>query len=196
MPTTYENAAGRLERKSTEDYLCDKFLDLVEEKPFYRIKVRELVEHAGVSRSTFYTYFSSIFDVAQKLEDDFLEGFYSEDITFLVLVKNNEQQAFEQLNYIKKHGRTLRLLCGPNGDAGFTNRIERALLKVTKKSFDDLGSSLSQEQRQILAAHIAGGALHSTLFVARHGDDMKMDDFQTATLNIIKANNALLGVRE
>lgn len=192
MPITYEGKAGRVERKGTEAYICDKFLDLVENEPFYQIKVKQLVEYAGISRSTFYTYFDSIYDVVQKLEDDFLEGFYPEDIAFSVLIKNDLSKALEQIEYVKRHARTLRLLCGPNGDSGFIGRIERAIKKLAEHAFEEIDSSLAPHQREILAAYIAGGTLNATWTIARQGENYSVLDFKKASKNIIKANDALL----
>lgn len=46
-------------------------LELMEEKPSARIGVTELVERAGVGRSTFYEHFSGVADVYRALMDDF-----------------------------------------------------------------------------------------------------------------------------
>lgn len=43
------------------------FLELIEKKPYNKIKVSELIEKAGVNRSTFYRYYSDIFDYYDRI---------------------------------------------------------------------------------------------------------------------------------
>jgi AcrR family transcriptional regulator len=64
MAITFTDKTGSTSRENTEAYICAKFLDLVETKPFYTIKVKELAEYASISRSTFYLYFDSIYAVS------------------------------------------------------------------------------------------------------------------------------------
>lgn len=43
------------------------FLELIEKKPYSKIKVSELIEKAGVNRSTFYRYYSDIYDFFDRI---------------------------------------------------------------------------------------------------------------------------------
>lgn len=44
----------------TKQYICEAFLELLEVMPLNRITVRDIVEHCGVNRNTFYYHFPDI----------------------------------------------------------------------------------------------------------------------------------------
>lgn len=47
--------------------ILSAFLDLIAEKPFHNITVRNIVERAQVNRSTFYAHFMDIYDLRDQL---------------------------------------------------------------------------------------------------------------------------------
>lgn len=51
------------------------FTDLLKQKPIQSITVKELCAAAGINRGTFYTHYTDIYDLLQKMEDDMLEDF-------------------------------------------------------------------------------------------------------------------------
>lgn len=58
----------------TRTRITNAFLKLLQNKPVERITVRELCELAGINKSTFYKYFSSIYDVFTQLEKSTIEN--------------------------------------------------------------------------------------------------------------------------
>ncbi|MBZ5722565.1 MAG: TetR/AcrR family transcriptional regulator [Acidobacteriia bacterium] len=59
--------------RRTRDALGDALVDLMHEKPFTDITVQQVLDRAGVSRSTFYTHFSDKDDLFLSDVEDFLE---------------------------------------------------------------------------------------------------------------------------
>jgi AcrR family transcriptional regulator len=59
--------------EATRDRLGAAMWALFQEKPFDAITVQELLDHAGVARSTFYTYFRDKNDLFVSDLDEFLE---------------------------------------------------------------------------------------------------------------------------
>ncbi len=57
----------------TRKRIVKAFLALLQNKPLERITVRELCELAEINKSTFYKYFSSIYDVFAQLEKRMIE---------------------------------------------------------------------------------------------------------------------------
>lgn len=56
-------------REQTREMIVEAYLELLEEKDFDAVTVSALCRAAGIVRSTFYTYFSDIYAVAQFIED-------------------------------------------------------------------------------------------------------------------------------
>ena len=60
--------------KRTRDRLGDALVALLVEKPFDDITVQEVLDRAGVGRSTFYSHFKDKNDLFLSDSDEFLEG--------------------------------------------------------------------------------------------------------------------------
>jgi AcrR family transcriptional regulator len=58
----------------TRDRLGDAFIGLVQEKPFEAITVQNVLDRAGVSRSTFYAHYRDTEDLFLSDVDEFLES--------------------------------------------------------------------------------------------------------------------------
>lgn len=182
-------------RETTEEYICRCFLDLVETKPFHTIRVREIVEYAGISRSSFYTHFGSIFDIVQRLEDDFLRGFYPSDAAASILVHGDVAGSIEQSEYLKENARVLKLLCGPNGDASFSSRIVQAIKRICDEVWKKEGTTLSRIQRDMLGKYIAGGTLMLMLGVADQGSRISPREMLGINTRVMAANKELLATK-
>ena len=189
----FSETSNRIVRKSTVDFLCDRVLDLIEEKPFYRIKVKELCTYAGISRSTFYAHFDSVFDVVQKVEDDFLERFYPEQSAIDVLVEGDMESALGQIEFVRENSRVITALLGPNGDSYFSVRLVRAIEEKCERAWAKTASTIPRKRKDALAAYIAGGTLGITRYLALHVDDYDERTLRELARPVMAANRELLG---
>jgi AcrR family transcriptional regulator len=75
------NSAGhpKVDRRvrRTRESLGDALVELIREKPFAAITVQEVLDRAGVGRSTFYTHYRDKDDLFLSDVDDFFEGLAS-----------------------------------------------------------------------------------------------------------------------
>ena len=62
-----ETVKGVVPADNARGKLFYAFLELIEKKPFNKIKVSELIEKANVNRSTFYRYYSDIYDYFDRI---------------------------------------------------------------------------------------------------------------------------------
>lgn len=60
--------------RRTRDRLGDALVEILLQKPLEEINVQEILDRAGVSRSTFYTHFRDTNDLFLSDVDDFFEG--------------------------------------------------------------------------------------------------------------------------
>ena len=61
--------------KYTKKVIQDTFIELLEQKDIKKITVMELCKIADINRATFYRYYIDIFDLLEKMEDEFVEEF-------------------------------------------------------------------------------------------------------------------------
>lgn len=52
---------------TTKDVIFRTFLDLLREKPFDKITIRNIVETANINRNTFYYYYSDIYELLEEI---------------------------------------------------------------------------------------------------------------------------------
>lgn len=57
----------------TKMVIRSSFIQLLEEKPFHRIRLKEVCALAGINRSTFYRYYADIYDWREQIEKECLE---------------------------------------------------------------------------------------------------------------------------
>lgn len=62
-------------KKCTQKLVKETMIELLEEKPLHKIKVKELCEKAGINRATFYHNFEDIYNLYESLENDFFENY-------------------------------------------------------------------------------------------------------------------------
>lgn len=140
-----------------EEHICDKYLDLVEKKPFDRIKVKELVEYAEISRSSFYLYFDSIYDVVQKIEDDLIEGFLPTEDAIKIMVNGDISIAHQQNEYLKANARKLDLLLGRNGDPLFEHKLNKKFIMLSEAIWGKNKADYSPQMKDWLSYYLATG---------------------------------------
>ncbi len=58
--------------KYTKKVIKDTFIDLLSEKDINKVTVSEICKIADINRATFYRYYLDVFDLLEKMEDDFV----------------------------------------------------------------------------------------------------------------------------
>ena len=164
--------AGRFS-VNTDRLICDKLLEMMETTPFYEVKVTQLVKHAGIRRSTFYAYFDSIYDVLQKIEDEFIDGFLKEEV---VQRRVEEDQLIEMFVYMRENMHTFKMLCGPNGDPSFTARLANRSKRISKRIVQSSNSPAPSWQQGFIQEFLMGGRIYGFLWWAEHENEVSIKD--------------------
>ena len=73
--TEAKTAGSKMDRRilRTRDTLGNALVELIREKPFEEITVQEILDRAGVGRSTFYTHYRDKNDLFLSDVEDFFE---------------------------------------------------------------------------------------------------------------------------
>jgi len=76
-PIEAKPAGSKTDRRvvRTRDTLGDALVELIREKPFDDITVQQILDRAGVGRSTFYTHYRDKEDLFMSDVEDFFESF-------------------------------------------------------------------------------------------------------------------------
>lgn len=111
--------------KRTKKLIEDAFYKLMEEKPCFKITVKELTEMADINRSTFYLHYLDIPDLIEHLEDDICNDLYQalNNITRKEYVVGKHPFHVIVFKTLKEHETGCKMLLGYNGDIRFMRKM-------------------------------------------------------------------------
>lgn len=131
-----EKAADRRVLR-TKRMIRDALTELMEEKGFEGITVRDLTEKASINRGTFYLHYRDKYDLLEQSEADIITGiqeivheikpkvavgYISQDQPFPIIVK-----LFE---FIHENASFMKVILGPKGDASLQVKIKELIKKT------------------------------------------------------------------
>lgn len=124
----------------TRKKIIASYVSLLDEVDYNKVSVSALCKRAGIVRSTFYVYFSDIYDVIQYLEDALLVSFKKVDTAALAERDEREKVVtewgfsitpplgFEEwFNVCEANRAGLRAMLGPHGDPYFEQKFRKEL---------------------------------------------------------------------
>ena len=174
---------------NTEKRICDALLEMMEERPFFQIKVAQLCDRYSISRSTFYNYFDSIFSVLQKIEDDILEELFELNVAKSL---NDKSIVIDAFSSMRKSINAFHVLIGPNGDPSFVAK----LINRNKRSLDILANKMESQattlELQIVHEFTQAGKLRAFEWWAEHENEVSVSDMAEIMNRIIAAIHDIL----
>lgn len=183
----------------TKQSIRDALIDLIEEKGFEAIAVKDITTKANINRGTFYAHYQDKFDLMDKCEDEIMfemTRMAEQNLPKLleVLESNNLMSvpnpiAISMLEYINKNSKFMKAMLGPNGNLTFQSRLKDFLWKTIFKN--NTNSFIKEEKLlvpgQYLAAYIASahiGVIQKWLEGGRKESPNEMADIlSTMTVN-------------
>ena len=144
-----EHTDLRIQR--TRILLCNTLINLIAEKGFDAISVKDIAERAMINRATFYRHFKDKFD----LLDNYAQAVYELlDVPLEVEPqkpnKGDANQLYQGLTRVLDHicanARFYRVMMGRNGDPSFTDKIRQYIQKRIRRS---LPTGLQHDERSI-----------------------------------------------
>jgi AcrR family transcriptional regulator len=110
--------------------LRDSLLALMEEKSIQDISVKEICESAGLSRSTFYTYYKDQYDLLGQMEEELfvdLDHFVRKYMPEKELPPLRELTVLieDVLHYITGNTNSIQVLLSENGTNSFRRKFAR-----------------------------------------------------------------------
>lgn len=140
--------------KLTQKMIKDSFLELLKEKPYNRITVKEICDKAEINRGTFYKHYYDTLDLMEQLENEAIENFekmVQQDIT-----ADSKSILLAILHFVQNNHELFTTLYS-NGDKNrFLSRLSE---RCTKHLFSLFSSASSEEtmKNKFSFYYIAGG---------------------------------------
>ena len=137
----------------TEKLICSSLLALMRKKPYDKIKVSELVDYAGISRSSFYFYFNSVNAALDKIENDFIHGISDENSAILRIINSKRKhEDYETLirptvEFVKNNLYIFFILSGSNGNPDFQTKLTLRIYTIYNVLYSN--SALSETEKAL-----------------------------------------------
>ena len=144
--------------KYTKKIIKETFLDLINEKDIKKITVSELCEIADINRATFYRYYLDIYDLLDRIEDEFVNELKNvsykmeENYTVSSFVEMLLQVFIDNKNLVKV------LFTNKNITNLLNDVLEVSYNKCKEKWIYDL-PTLDEEEIEFASLFIFNGAL-------------------------------------
>ncbi|MCR4897788.1 MAG: TetR/AcrR family transcriptional regulator [Acholeplasmatales bacterium] len=101
----------------TKEMLKDTLIRLLEKEDIKYITIKELCLEAGINRTTFYKYYSDVFDVLYEIENDLFENVSS------VLKSNEDNSVKDVLEALIVNNKYIKVFLLTEADEKFKYKI-------------------------------------------------------------------------
>lgn len=146
--------------KVTKMLIRRAFTDLLQQKPIQNITVKELCVCAGINRGTFYTHYTDIYDLLQKMEDDMLEDF----TRALEPLLSSDAQALTPVKIttgiyqcLKDNADICTVTLGDHGDKAFALRLVNLGRERCMETYSKFFGDASPKQIEFFYAFVSAG---------------------------------------
>ena len=117
--------------EKTKEKIQKSFLQLLKEKHFMKISVRDITTVAAINRGTFYLHYQDKYDLLHQMEENLLRGLelhlqrLKPDVLLLEAEKGQiSTLAVEVFRYIQTNAERFQVLLGENNHFGFHKRLK------------------------------------------------------------------------
>ena len=150
----------------TRKALADSLIELMKDKPFTKITIKELCEKADINRTTFYAHYHDQEELLKQIEEETLD--YIEDMLNKYYNKRSKREVLEIveeiLGFIANNSTSLQVLLSENGDIGFQKKLFSHFMfkKQVMKYFSE--ATIKEEIKEYWYVY----ALNGTIGLVQH----------------------------
>ncbi len=163
------------------------FLGLLIQKPIQSISIKELCEHAGINRGTFYMHYADIFDLRKQIEDELFTGL----VNALDSMMDRDPKVSpvrvttELFQLIKDNSDLCAVTLGDHGDKEFLLKIIGAARAKSVENYAKYFQGVASEKIEYYYAFISSGCMGILQKWLASGMRESPDSIATTTENLI-----------
>lgn len=143
-------------QRYTKHCLFDSFLRVLETKPVSAITVSEISDGAGVSRKTFYKYYSDQFALLVAMQEDLFVGFEGE---LQHLPPNIFDIVPALIRFSEQHRVLLKAVYENRGAGNFFDRVYDYLYDAYHEEWERLNPHWTKKNVEFLFAYVVSGLI-------------------------------------
>ncbi|ADU32022.1 TetR/AcrR family transcriptional regulator [Evansella cellulosilytica] len=173
-------------KKYTRMVLKESLMNILKEKPISNITIKEICEGADINRSTFYSHFSSQYDLLKQIEDEIMND-VNDTLSHYNYNKDDEalQMTVKVLEYVKENSDVCEVLFSEHGDVHFQRRVMMLAHEHTMKSIL-ARSDIEHEVSQYASLFTISGSIHVVQRWLKNGMDTPPKELAEIIITLIK----------
>ena len=157
----------------TRNLIKKTFAELInEKKQLDKITVTELVKKADITRSTFYTHYENIYEVAHDYQMQTIELLCSDDLK-LHSKEDIENYFVDITKCLKDNEQTYKLLLSADESLLFLEKLKRI---ASEKIYDALSKIYKDKYLKLNISFFMNGILMELLKYFRNESDYSLDE--------------------
>ncbi|MFJ7975958.1 TetR/AcrR family transcriptional regulator [Peribacillus sp. NPDC096379] len=124
----------------TKESIRDALVELIDEKGFEAITVKDITTRARINRGTFYAHYQDKFDLITKCEDEIMLEMYriaKQNIPGVIAVLETNSPTLTPFpfvvsifEYLNENSGFMKAVLGPKGDLSFQTRLKDFVWKI------------------------------------------------------------------
>lgn len=136
------------------------FFYLKERKEWKKIKVVEIVNKAGINKSTFYSHYEDIYDLVNKIEIDYFDNFIEKN-SFSKFI-DNPVELLKKIHHFLSNDSYFNKLFEPSRINNYINLVYDNIIHILKKNNPAFKESMTSKIHFYMATC---GLYYSLLFL-------------------------------
>lgn len=180
----------------TKRLIRDTLTELIEEKGFEGVTVRDLTERAKINRGTFYLHYRDKYDLLEQSEDEIIKGIVQlvheiSPIEAVAYTSQNEpfpiiQKLFE---YFQENANFMKVILGPKGDPAFQVKLREL---ITETFLNKMAKEINSEEMMVPVEFLTTYVSAAHVGVIQHWLETGMEK-SPREMTLILAKMTLLG---
>lgn len=139
----------------TQKMIKEGFMELLKTNPLSKITVTQICRNAEINRVTFYKYYTDVYDLYEKIIDEFIE---EESVSINeISAKKNLKEAIEAVleDVYERSEQYVMLFNGNIDDYHKSRNYEKCISKIATLEFSDY--KVAEEQQEWLRTFLCCG---------------------------------------
>lgn len=157
----------------TKRMIRNAFSELIEEKGFEAITVRDITTKADINRGTFYLHYRDKYDLLEQSEDEIIQEIEEitnevkvEDLLTFGVQREPLPYLIKLFEYLKENASFMKAILGPKGDPAFQIKLKDFIKNKFLKKF--LLNQLEEEKMLVPKEYFTAYISSAHLGVIQH----------------------------
>ena len=167
--------------RRTKQLIKQSLIELMHEKPFKDITVKDITERADLNRGTFYLHYVDIYDLLSKIEDETLQAI--EEMMLDYRCKINMPSGYELLDelfsYIEDNRDLFEVLLHSQSEGIFLNKLQYLIKTMGLDLMNMIYKDTSRPHYCYFLSFVLNGVLGVTEQWFNNGMDMSSTEMAT-----------------